>query len=62
MANLYADQQKYTEAESYYLKAIEKGNINALYNLANLYKDQQKYKEGKLKADRVKLLQKSTLL
>ena len=43
---LYYCQQKYSESESYYLKAIEKGNIASLYNLANLKKDQQKYSEA----------------
>jgi TPR repeat protein len=46
LANLYHDQQKYIEAESYYLRSIEKGNIDALYNLAIIYHDQQKYIEA----------------
>ncbi len=43
---LYKDQKKYTKAETYYLKAIEKGHISASYNLANLYINQQKYNEA----------------
>jgi TPR repeat protein len=34
------------EAEKYYLLAIEKGHINAPYNLANLYLDQGKEREA----------------
>ena len=40
---LYHDQQKITEAESNYLKAIEKGDVNALNNLAILYANQKKH-------------------
>ena len=43
---LYDDQQKRSEAETYYLKAIEKGNIDALYNLAILYDDDQQLTEA----------------
>jgi len=43
---LYRTQNKYAEAENYYLLAIEKGVVDALYNLANLYKDQSKYTEA----------------
>jgi tetratricopeptide (TPR) repeat protein len=46
LACLYTFQQKYTEAENYYLQAIEKVNIDALNNLANLYTKQQKYTEA----------------
>ena len=35
-----------TDAEKYYLLAIEKGNIISLYNLANLYRKQGKEKEA----------------
>jgi TPR repeat protein/ribosomal protein S25 len=46
LASLYLNQQKYTEAESYYLQAINKGQIEALNNLAILYSDQQKYNKA----------------
>ncbi|OQP57166.1 hypothetical protein A3860_11420 [Niastella vici] len=34
------------KAKSYYLQAIEKGNVNALYNIAVLYKDEGRNKEA----------------
>jgi TPR repeat protein len=37
---------KNKEAEKYYLLAIEKGQVNALYNLANLYADKKEYKNA----------------
>ena len=43
---LFRQIQKQTKAEKYYLLAIEKGNINALYNLASLYQNQGKEKEA----------------
>ena len=46
LADLYKEQQKYTEAEAYYLKASKKGNVDAFNKLGNLYKDQQKYSDA----------------
>ncbi|OZI09010.1 hypothetical protein BWI93_06220, partial [Siphonobacter sp. BAB-5385] len=43
---LYDEQGKLEEAEQYYLKAIAKGHINALNNLANLYSEQGKMEEA----------------
>lgn len=40
------EQNNCIEAEKYYLLAIEKGDTNALFNLANLYDDQEKYTEA----------------
>ena len=42
---LYCTQNKYAEAEKYYLFAIEKENVEALNNLAILYNEQEKYKD-----------------
>ncbi len=42
----YANLQKISVAESFYLKAIDKGQIDALNNLANLYGDLQKFSEA----------------
>ena len=36
-ATKYKDQQKYELAEEYYLKAIEKGNVEAMRKLARMY-------------------------
>ena len=46
IALCYHVLNKLPEAEKYYLKAIEKGNVNALYNLAVLYDNQNKTKEA----------------
>ena len=35
--------KEYDKAEKYYLKAIEKGNVDALFNIGNLYSDQKEY-------------------
>ncbi|MGJ8746098.1 tetratricopeptide repeat protein, partial [Polaribacter sp.] len=43
---LYKSQQKHEQAEEYFLKAIEKGNVKALFNLAVLYQNQQKHKQA----------------
>jgi len=43
---LYNTQEKYPEAEKYYLLAIENGDVDALNNLALLYKTQAKYPEA----------------
>jgi TPR repeat protein/ribosomal protein S25 len=42
----YANLQKISLAESFYLKAIDKGHIDALNNLANLYGDLPKFSEA----------------
>ena len=34
---LYTNQKNYSEAEKWYLKAIEKGNFTAISNIAYLY-------------------------
>lgn len=38
----YRKLQNFEQAEKYYLKAINKGHVGAIYNLANLYIDQGK--------------------
>jgi TPR repeat protein len=40
---LYENLEKYELAEKYYLQAIEKGHVEAMFNLGNLYKDQGKF-------------------
>jgi tetratricopeptide (TPR) repeat protein len=40
---LFHTQEKYSEAEKYYLLAIKNKNINAMYNLALLYQNEAKY-------------------
>jgi len=42
----FHELEEYKNAENYYLQAIEKGNVNALYNLAILYKNQEKYQQA----------------
>jgi len=42
----YQNLNKLAEAEKYYLLAIEKGHVSALYNLALLYDDQGKTEEA----------------
>ena len=37
LAVLYTNQKNYSEAEKWYLKAIEKGNFTAISNIAYLY-------------------------
>jgi tetratricopeptide (TPR) repeat protein len=39
----YSGEKKYDQAERYYLMAIEKGHINAIYNLGYMYKELKKY-------------------
>ena len=46
IAYCYERLKNTEEAERYYLKAIEKGDIDALYNLASLYDDQNKLAEA----------------
>jgi len=46
LALMYHIQEKYTEAEKYYLLAIEKGDDKALFNLALIYDNQEKYTEA----------------
>ncbi len=43
---LFDEEQKKSEAEKYYLLAIEKGLEKALFNLAVLYHEQQKFAEA----------------
>ena len=43
LSELYKDQGELTKTEEQLLLAVEKGNIDALYNLANLYADQERY-------------------
>jgi len=43
LAFLYSEQKEYPKAEKYYLKAIENGDMDALFFLANLYKEQKEY-------------------
>ncbi len=43
---LYQFQKKNTEAEMYFLLAIEKGNFTAIYNLAYIYKTQKRYTDA----------------
>ncbi len=43
---LYHNQGKHSEAEKYYLLAIEKGDAHALYNIAVLYYNQEKFSEA----------------
>jgi TPR repeat protein/Fe2+ or Zn2+ uptake regulation protein len=43
---VYQFLQDKKKAEGYYLKAIDKGHVEALLNLANLYSDQQKYDQA----------------
>lgn len=42
LAEVYENKKNYIEAEKNYLKAIEKGNLNAIRNLAGMYYDQSK--------------------
>ena len=42
LANIYNNQEKYDLSEKYYLKAIEKGEVRAMFNLGLLYKNQNK--------------------
>jgi len=43
---VYENQGKFKEAEKYYLLAIEKGDVTAMYNLGVLYTNQEKFKEA----------------
>lgn len=45
-AYCYHKLKKYKQAESFYLQAIEKGQVNALNHLANLYREQGKNAEA----------------
>jgi len=47
LGEIYYEQKIYDEAEKYYLKAIESGEIGAVNNLANLYKEQKIYDKAK---------------
>ncbi|MDR0232916.1 MAG: tetratricopeptide repeat protein [Dysgonamonadaceae bacterium] len=40
---IYEDQELFDLAEKYYLMAIEKENVAAMFNLGNLYYNQEKY-------------------
>ena len=49
LGDFYSEQKKYTEAEKYYLKGIEKygRKLRLLFGLATVYKEQERYKEAK---------------
>jgi TPR repeat protein len=40
---LYDKQNKFELAEKYYLMAVEKGDLNAIYNLGSFYEIQNKF-------------------
>ncbi len=46
LGRLYTNQKNFSEAEKYYLEAINKGHVIALNNIALLYKDQGKNQEA----------------
>lgn len=59
---LYENKNNYAEAEKSYLKAIEKGNLTALENLAYLYQEQKKYdKSIKYYQEYLKYIEKDTV-
>ena len=43
---LYDNKENYSEAEKWYLKAIEKGNYNAISNLAYIYFEKGEYEKA----------------
>ena len=43
---LYDNKENYSEAEKWYLKAIEKGNYNAISNLAYVYFEKGEYEKA----------------
>ena len=43
---LYDNKENYSEAEKWYLKAIEKGNYNAISNLAYVYFEKEEYEKA----------------
>lgn len=43
---VYDEKENYVEAEKYYLKAIEKGNIYAIRNIGKLYFNQNEYEKA----------------
>ena len=49
LGDFYSEQKKYTEAEKYNLKGIEKygRKLRLLFGLATVYKEQERYKEAK---------------
>ena len=49
LGDFYSEQKKYTEAEKYYLKGMEKHGrkLKLLFGLAAVYKEQGRYKEAK---------------
>ena len=49
LGDFYSEQGKYSEAEKYYLKGIEKHGrkLKLLFGLAAVYKEQGRYKEAK---------------
>jgi len=46
LGNIYRVQTIHSEAEKYFLSAIEKGQVGAIYNLGNLYVEQGKFAEA----------------
>lgn len=46
LAVLYTNQKNYSEAEKWYLKAIEKGNFTAISNIAYLYFEKKDYEKS----------------
>ncbi len=43
---LYDNKENYSEAEKWFLKAIEKGNYNAISNLAYVYYEKKEYEKA----------------
>ncbi|MCP5064549.1 MAG: tetratricopeptide repeat protein, partial [Ignavibacteriae bacterium] len=47
IADIYAGEIKnFKKAEEYYLKAIESGDVGAMYNLANMYSERKEYEKA----------------
>ena len=46
LGSIYRVQTIYSEAEKYFLSAIERGQVSAMYNLGNFYANQKKFAEA----------------